>query len=155
MEFLKQNHVKYGLILTAALTVCLVIMELTRTNQTFEHSSPVFFIYQFLTPAVVLYLGLKAKKEMQKGKFSYKEGLKEGFKISLVFGIVSPFLFLIYYTLINPGILPYVAQSYGLTGASNGLVIGVDMLVQFLGATLFGTIYAAVVAIFVKTNKKK
>ena len=153
MEILNKNYVKYGLILALLLIPCLAIMELTGSNASFENKSPVFFIYQFIAPFVVWYLGLKAYKKSLKGKMNFKEGVKEGLRMSLVFGIVSPFIFAAYYLFVNPEILEYVKVAYNLPSSSMALVIGVDMLVQFFAAVVFGTIYAAIVSFFLKSKK--
>ena len=152
MEILKQNHVKYGLIMSAIIAVCLLFMEITGQNQSFDQKSPLVFFSMIVAPFIVWWMGIKAKKDSQKGKLTFKEGLKEGFKISLVYGIVSPFVFVLYYLLINPGILDYVRTSYNLTEASQMTVILVDMLVQFISALIFGTIYAAIISFFVKAK---
>ncbi len=154
MKLLQLNYVKYGLILVCVLVVCLLLMEVTGQKESFDEKSPLFVIYQFIAPAVVWYLGIKAKKKMHKNKLTFKQGLVEGFKISLVFAIVSPFIFLAYYTLINPGILNFVRTAYNMPGASDAMVIGVDMLVQFFASLIFGTIYAAIISFFLKSKSK-
>lgn len=151
MELLKQNYVKYGLIMCAVIVVCLSIMEITGQNQSFD-KSPIVAIWTFIAPGVIWYLGIKTRKDAQKGKLTFKEGVKEGFKISLVFAIVSPFVFLAYYLLINPEILSYVRKAYGLNSAAEGVVIATDMGVQFLSAVIFGTIYAAIISYFLKSK---
>ena len=143
---------KYGLVMVGVVAVCLALMEMTGNNKTFDSKSPLLLIYQFIAPAVVWYLGISARKKAQKGKLTFKQGLVEGFKIALVFGIVSPFVFTAYYLFINPGIVDYVANVYGLKGASTAIVIGVDMAVQFIGALIFGTIYAAIISFFLKNR---
>lgn len=151
MKLLQQNHVKYGLVLCGVLVVCLLIMELTGQRDSFDLKSPLMVAYQFIAPAVVWYLGLTAKKKLQKGKLTYKQGVVEGLKMSLVFGIVSPFIFLLYY-LINPGILDYIKTAYQMPDAADNMVIVLDMVVQFFSALIFGTIYAAVISLFVKNR---
>lgn len=153
MSFFKQNHVKYGLALVGILIVCFLVMEITGNNETFDGKSPLFLFYQFIAPAIVWYLGLRAKKKAQGGKLTFKQGVKEGFKISLVFGIVSPFAFLIYY-FINPGILNFIKAAYGMPNAADSMIIALDMVVQFISAIIFGTIYAAIISFFVKSKKE-
>lgn len=152
MELLKKNHIKYGLIMSAVTAVCLMLMEITGQNQSFDAKSPFQIIFLFIAPAVVWYFGIKAKKQMLGGKLTFKQGLSEGFKISVVYGLTSPFVFLIYYLFINPQILEYVRTSYGLANASNTMVIAVDMVAQVISALIFGTIYAAIITLFLKTK---
>jgi FtsH-binding integral membrane protein len=153
MKLFGQSYVKYGLLMCAVVVVCLTVMELTGQNQSFD-KSPLTIVWTFIAPAVVWYLGINARKKSQKGKLTFKEGVKEGFKISFVFGLVSPFIFALYYLLFNPQILEYVKTSYGLTNAEDAIVIAVDMLVQFISALIFGTIYAAIISFFLKTKTK-
>lgn len=154
MNFLKQNYVKYGLIMTAGLIVCLLWMELSGNNQSFDNKSPIFFIYQFVYPAIVWYFGIKARKDAQKGKLTFSQGLSEGFKISVIFGLTSPFLFAAYYILFNSAILTFIKTAYGLSQVSDLMIVLVDSLAQFVVAIIFGSIYAAVISFFLKSKSK-
>lgn len=153
-ELLAENHVKYGLIMSAVLVLCLALMELTGQNHSFDNKSPFQAIFMFIAPAVVWYFGINLKKKTLNGKMTFKQGLLEGFKISLVYAIVSPFIFMLYYLLINPEILNSIRTIYNLKGTSDALIIGVDMLTQFITAIIFGTIYAAIISMFLKTKSK-
>jgi hypothetical protein len=148
-KLLKQNHVKHGLMLCGVLVVCLLLLEIT--GQTFDTKSPLFVVYQFIAPAVVWYLGIKAKKKMQKGKLTWRQGVKEGFKISVVFGLVSPFIFALYYFL-NPEILELVRTLYGNTQISDTALLIMDLIGQFISALIFGTLYAAAISFLVKSK---
>lgn len=153
MKFLSQNYVKYGLLMTGVIAVCLFIMEVTGQNKSFEHS-PIVFFFTAIAPAIIWFFGIRAKKKSLKGKLTFKQGLSEGFKISLVYGIASPFVFLFYYLFINPEIVEYVKEVYQMKNASDAMVIGVDLGSQFVGAVVFGTIYGAIISLFLKTKKK-
>lgn len=151
MNLLKQSFVKYGLLMNLSILVCLAWMEISGQNESFE-KNPVFMVPQFIWPAIVLWLGIGEKKKQLNGKLNFKQGLREGFKISLVFGLTSPFVFLAYYTFFNPGIVDYAAQAYGMTGSDRSVVIMVDMLVQLIAAVIFGSIYSAVISFFLKSK---
>jgi hypothetical protein len=153
MKLLSQNYVKYALIMSSITALCLVYMEVTGQNESFDKSSFVA-VLMFFAPVVIWYLGINAKKKLLKGKMTFKQGLSEGFKISLVYGLVSPFIFLFYYILVNPDILQYVRKVYGMTGASNANVIIVDMLVQLVTAIIMGTLLSAVASFFLKSKSK-
>lgn len=154
MKLLEQNHIKYALIMSAVVVGCLVIMEVTGQNKTFDQS-PIAHFFTMIAPIVVWFFGIRAKKKLQKGKLTYKQGLMEGFKIALVYGLISPFIFLFYYLFINPEILNAVRTVYQLNGATNEMVIGVDMFAQFLAAIIGGTIYGAIISLFLKTKTSK
>lgn len=155
MKYLRSIPFKYGLIMTAVTAVCLALMELTGQNESFEMDSPFQLIYMFVAPAVVWWLGIRARKQQQDGQLPFKQGFAEGFKISLVYGLVSPFLFVLYYILINPGILEYVRSSYGLAGQSDVVVMLVDMIAQLLAALFFGSIYAAIIAFLLRSRSQR
>lgn len=152
MKLRQQNHVTYGLLMCAALTVCLALNEITGLNASLENKSPFQLFYTFIAPAIVWTLGLIAKKKAQDNKLTYKEGLKEAFKISLVYGIVSPFIFLFLYIFVNPSLVEIARTSYQLPSASTATVIIVDMIVQFIAAIIFGGIYGAIISLFIKTK---
>jgi len=135
----------------AAVAASLGLMEITGNNQSFE-SNIYFVIAQFLVPFVIWYLGISALKKRQAGSLSWKEGFMEGFRISLVFALVSPFVFLAYYVLVNSEIVEYVREAYSLAGASDALVIGIDMIVQVVSAVLFGSVYSAIIAFVLKSK---
>ena len=152
MEFFKKNYIKYGLIMSGVTVLCLLLMQITGQNQTFDNKSPIQLIAQFVAPLIVWFFGIKARKKELKNKLTYKQGLLEGFKISLVYAIVSPFIFMFYYLFINPAILESVRKIYHLTNTSDAMIIGSDMLAQFIAALIFGTIISAVLATYLKTK---
>lgn len=150
MNFLQKNHVKYGLILVAITAVCLLLMEVTGNNQSFDAKSPVQFFYMIVAPFIVWWVGLRAKRKELGNRMSYRQGFVEGVRISFVYALVSPFIFLAYYVFVNPSIVEYVRTAYRLAGASDAVVIGSDMVGQFVAAMVFGSIYAAIIAIFLR-----
>ncbi len=152
MELLKKNYIKYGLIMSGITALCLLLMEVTGQNQTFDNKSPIQLIAQFVAPLVVWFFGIKSRKKELKNKMTYKQGLMEGFRISLVYALISPFIFMFYYVFINPAILESVRKIYHLTNTSNEMIIASDMLAQFVAALIFGTIISAVLATYLKTK---
>ena len=132
---------------------CLLIMEVTGQNESFDMKNPIQWVYQIVTPFLVWFLGIKALRTAQKNKLTFKQGLMQGVWISLTYALTSPFLFALYYLLINPEILGFVRETYGAAQASIALLIGIDMLVQFVFAMIFGIIYAAIASFFLKTKK--
>jgi hypothetical protein len=128
-------------------------MEVTGQNKSFDKSPYVFF-FTVLAPVVIWYLGIREKKQQQKGKLTYGQGVKEGFKIGLVYGIISPFIFLAYYTFFNPGIVDSIRTVYQLTGQSDAVVIAADMATQCVASIIFGTIYGLLLTSFLKSKTK-
>jgi hypothetical protein len=155
MNFLTRNYVVYGLILAGITITCLLLMEVSGNNETFDMKSSLQMFYMIIAPFIVWCLGIRAKRKQLKNTLTYRQGFVEGVKISLVYAIVSPFIFLFYYLIINPPIVEYVRTAYGLTGSSDAVVISVDMIAQFVTALIFGSIYSACIALFFKTKKRK
>jgi hypothetical protein len=155
MELLKKNYVKYGLITCLAIIFCLATMELTGQNSSFDNKSPFQFILMFIYPAVILYIGILAEKRLLKNKIAYKKALYEGIKISLVYALVSPFIIMLYYIFVNHGIIEYVRQAYNLNGQPDIIVVGADMIAQFFSAIVFGSFYAALIALLLRTRTTK
>lgn len=153
MKFFQQNYVRYALIMCLVIMICLIFMELSGQNKSFD-KSPVFNAALFFAPVIVWYLGISHKKKMLKGIMTFQQGLSEGFKISLVYALISPFIFLFYYLAINPGILDFVRTTYGMTGASDAAVITTDSFVTFSTAIVMGTLLSAIVSFFLKSKKK-
>lgn len=154
MKFLKQPYTKYALMMVGVVIFCLGFMELTGQNESFD-KSPLVAFWTFIAPAIIWFFGLKDKKKRQKNILTFKDGLKESFRISFVFGVISPFVFALYYIFFNPAILSYVRTAYGLTSQPDTFVILVDMAVQFVSALIFGTLYGAIITFFLRTKRKK
>lgn len=139
--------------MTGVIVLCLLFMEVTGQNKSFEHS-PIVFFFTAIAPAVIWFFGIRAKKKLLKGKLTFKQGFLEGFKISLVYGITSPFVFLFYYLFINPEIVEQVKVIYQMESASDAMVIGTDLGSQLIAAVVFGTIYGAIISLFLRSKKK-
>lgn len=140
--------------MSGVLLLCLLLMHLSGHFTSFDKGGPLDIVF-ILSPLVVWYLGLREFKQRHNGKATFKQLWREGILISLVFGVISPFIFMLYYLLINSAILEYVARSYGLEGSTIMTVIIVDMVVQFIGAMLMGAVYSAILAFFLKSKKKR
>jgi len=154
MKYLLQNHVKYGLIMSKATALFVLFMHFTGQYTNMKEKSPLEMIFIIFVPIIVWYLGIKARKKELKGKLTFKQGFVAGVKISIVFAITSPFVFLLYYTLVNPSMIDFMKKEYMMPNATTGQIIAFDMLVQFLAALVMGSIYGAIISLFLKTKKK-
>ena len=154
MKLLRQSHVKYGLLMSGITVICILCMHLTGQYNNLQEKSPFELIFITVTPLVVWYFGIKARKQELKRKITYKQAFMEGVKISSVYAITSPFVFLAYYTFINPNLMDFMRKEYGLQDASDQMVIAFDMFVQFAAAMIGGTAYGALLSLFLKTKSK-
>lgn len=152
MNILNQSYTKFGLIMSVLVVVCLAYMEISGKNQSFEQS-PMSPLVMTIVTIIIWWYALKQKKEMQKGKLTFKEGLAESFKISLVFALTSPLVFLAYYTFVNPEIVDSVQEAFQMTNVPRAQVIAMDMFAQIISALIFGTLIGAILSFFMKSKK--
>lgn len=153
MNFLRINYIKYPLIMIGIIILCLIYMHLSGQYNQFPTGGPTAeSLLMLAAPLIVWFLGIRAKKKQLKGRMSFKQGFSEAFKMSLVFGIISPFIFLIYYIIFNPGIVHKVGDVYGIMNAPSWLIIAYDMAVQFLGSLIGGVVYGSIVSFFLRNK---
>ncbi len=150
MKYFSSNQIKHALYMSAITIGCFFLMEVTGQNKSFDGKSPFQMLFMFVAPFVVWTMGIGTLKKNQNGKLTFKQGLFEGYKISLLYGILSPFIFAFYYLFINPTIVESVRDMYGLKNMSLQAVIGIDMIAQFISSVVFGTIYSAIISYFLK-----
>lgn len=153
-ELVEKTHVKYGLIMSALTAAFILSMHLTGQYTQLQERSPVEFIFIALTPILVWYFGIRAHKKKLQGKLSWKEGVREGFLIAVVYALTSPFVYLTYYLLINPELIIFMRQEYGMQTSSLAMVVFLDILVQFVAALVMGALYGAVISLFLRTKSK-
>jgi|GEM_PF-1560236 len=150
MNILAHSYVKYALIMCGVLVLCLFGMMITGNDESFDQKSPLVLIFMFVAPVVIWFMGVRAHRERLGGAMTFKQGLAEGFRISLVYAIVSPFIFFAYYVLVNPEILQYVPEVYQMPEASMATIIAIDMAAQFVTALVFGTIISAIASLVLR-----
>ncbi len=152
MEILKRSYVRYGLLMSGAIASCLLLMYVSGDYSKMQGTSIEGSIVSLALPLIVYTLGIHARKRAQKGKLTFKDGVKEGFKISVVAAITSPFVFLLFYVFFNPNLVDYAREIYRMQGQSDGMVVAVDMIVQFIGSIVIGLVYSAVISLFLKNR---
>lgn len=151
-----KSYVKWGLVMTGITALFILAMHSTGLYRSSEATAnPLDLIFIVVVPFVVWTLALRAKKRASKGKLPFKKGIKEGFLISLVYGLTSPFVYIGYYLLLNPQLLQIIKIEYGLGGVSDSTIMAVDGVAQLVSALIGGTVYSAIIMFFLRTNKKK
>lgn len=151
-KVLKRNYVRFALLMSLIVLGCLLGMLISGNYTSFEKGGVVDTIF-VLSPLVVWFFGIRNYKKQLKNKMTFKQGFFEGMRIALVFAILSPFIFLAYYTLLNPYILAYVRDAYRMTTTNSSAVIAVDMVVQFFGTLVLGAINSSIVSFILYTRK--
>lgn len=137
---------KYGLLITAVVVGWIVIVRLIMdvgANSKANVLAPILFN---ITAIVAIALGMKARKKELNGNLGFKEGLKTGMAISLVYAISACLFFMIEFLVAGPKLLlseagPQVGPMWQVAAmAYAGL---------FFGSLFFGLIYSTVISFFI------
>jgi len=143
---------KYGLLITlGVIPWVLITRSLITYPQSIVHTlgTPIFFnVVQF----VMIYLGLKALEHEKGDRPYFKEGLKTGVAISLVYGLTTSIFFVVVLVIVGT---KWLASEPGAANAPLSRVILAAFLGLFLGALLFGLIYSTVVSFFLAKRRSE
>ena len=143
--------IKYGLLTALGLIIwVLAAHALVANPQSLVHAlfGPIFFnVLHF----VMIFLGIKALERERGEKLSFKEALKTGVSIALVFALTATLFFVcvIYFVgdtwlAIEPG------------AATTPRLLWIQAFAGFfLGTLIFGLLYSAVVAFFVAKRRSQ
>ena len=111
--------------------------------------TPIFInLLQF----VMIYLGLKALEHEKGDSPTFKEGLKTGVAISLVYAIAATLFFVGVVAVVGTR---WLATEPGSGEAPMSRVMAGAFLGLFLGAMLFGLIYSTVISFFVAKRRSE
>ncbi len=143
---------KYGLMITLGVMAWVLITRSLITNpQSIIHTlgGPVFFnVLQF----AMIYLGLKALEHAKGERPYFKEGLKTGVAISVVYGLTASIFFVIVLVIVGT---KWLASEPGAANAPISRIALGAFLGLFLGALLFGLIYSTVLAFFLAKRRSE
>ncbi|MDQ2920515.1 MAG: DUF4199 domain-containing protein [Acidobacteriota bacterium] len=137
---------KYGLLITAVVVAWIVIVRLVMGVGADSKANVIAPILFNLTAIVAIALGMKARKKELDGDLSFKEGLKTGMGVSLVYAISACLFFMIEFLVAGPKLLlseagPQVGPMWQKAAlAYAGL---------FFGSLFFGLIYSTVISFFI------
>ena len=137
--------IKYGLIITAVVVAWIVIVRLmlkVGPDSTAHVIGPLLFN---LAAIVAIFLGMRAKKKEQNGQLGFKQGLKVGMAISLVYAVSSCLFFFIQFLIAGPGLLMSEA---GPVAGPLWQVAAFAYAGLFFGSLFFGLIYSTIIAFF-------
>ena len=137
--------IKYGLLITLGIAAWVIVVHALVTNpRSAVHfpGAPIFFnVIQF----VMIYLGLRALEREKRDRLAFKEGLKNGVLISVVYAISASIFFAcviaivgIKWLAMEPGAVE-AAPSQVAIGAFAGLIVS---------AMVLGLIYSTLIAFF-------
>lgn len=135
---------KYGLLITVVVVAWIVLVRFVMGVDAEPKANVIAPILFNLTQIVAIYLGVRARKA-ESGELSFKECLKTGMAISLVYALSSCIFFMIEYLVAGPKLLLSEA------GASDRRLWQVAVFAYaglFFGAILLGLIYSTLIAFF-------
>ncbi|HEY5883435.1 MAG TPA: DUF4199 domain-containing protein [Pyrinomonadaceae bacterium] len=135
--------IKYGLLITAVLVGWIVIVRFglgVGPDSRVNIVAPILFN---VTAIIAILLGMSARKRELNGRLSFKDGVKTGMAISLVYAVSACLFFMIEYLVAGPELL----MSEG--NPQNRPLWQVAVLAYaalFFGSLFFGLIYSTVIA---------
>ena len=136
---------KYGLLITAVVVAWIVIVRFLMDVRGDSKANVIAPILFNLAAIVAIYLGMKARKNESSSGLSFKEGLKTGMAISLVYAVSACPFFMIEYLVAGPKLLLSEA------GPQNGPLWQIAAIAYaglFFGSLLFGLIYSTIISFF-------
>ena len=136
---------KYGLLITAVVVVWIVIVRLWLGVGASPKAQIVSGVLFNATAILAIFLGMKERKKALGGGLSFKEGVKTGMAISLVYAISACLFFMIEYLVAGPKLLLSEA------GPQTGPLWQVAVMAYaglFFGSLLFGLIYSTLISFF-------
>jgi hypothetical protein len=140
-----KTPIKYGLLITLGIMAWVVVARSLVANPvSLVHTlgSPIFFnVLHF----VMIYLGLKAAEREKNDRLPFKEGLKTGILISLVYGVTASLFFVGVVAAVGTR---WVESEPGFAAEPASQVAAKAFVYLFVGAMFLGLIYSTVIAFF-------
>lgn len=142
---------KYGLLITLVVVLWVVIarfmLGITPQSKA-DLLAPILFN---LAAIASMYMGLKASMKECDGVFSFKDGVKTGFAISVVYAVSSCLFFFIVFLFTGPALLANepMAKTRPLWQVALLAYLGLGV-----GAIVFGLIYSTIIS-FILVKKSR
>ena len=143
---------KYGLLIALGVMAWVLIVHNVVTN-------PASIIRTFGIPFVMnlllfimIYVGLQALERQKGDKPTFKEGLKTGVAISLVYAVTICLFFVGAIAVVGT---KWLESEPGAAGSPMSRVMASAFLGLFLGAMLFGLIYSTLISFFVAKRRSE
>ena len=137
---------KYGLLITAVVVAWIVVIRFLLDVGAHSKLNVIGPILFNITTIVAILLGMRARKTELDGDLSFKEGLKTGMGISLVYAISACLFFIIEFVVAGPKLL---LSEAGSEGDAMWKVAAFAYGGLFFGSLVFGLIYSTVISFFI------
>jgi hypothetical protein len=136
---------KYGLLITLVVVLWIVIVRLWLGLGGGPQGQIISGVLFNAAAILAIFLGMKERKKGLVGVLSFKDGVKTGMAISLVYAISACLFFMIEYLVAGPKLL------LSEPGPQTGPLWQVAVMAYaglFFGSLLFGLIYSTLIAFF-------
>lgn len=136
---------KYGMLITVVVVLWIVIVRLWLGLGSGPQGQIISGLLFNAAAILAIFLGMKERKQALSGALSFKDGVKTGMAISLVYAISACLFFMIEFLVAGPKLLLSEA------GPQTGPLWQVAALAYaglFFGSLLFGLIYSTLIAFF-------
>ncbi len=144
--------VKYGLLITAVVVGWVLIVRLLLGVGADSRANLIAPILFNLATIVAIYLGMKARKNELRGELSFKEGVKTGMGISLVYAVSACLFFMIEFLVAGPKLL---LSEAGPQAGPMWQVAAIAYFGLFFGSILFGLIYSTIISFFIARRQRR
>jgi hypothetical protein len=141
---------KYGLLITAVLIAWVGIVRFglgVGPDSKANILAPILFN---VTAIVAIALGMRARKKELNGQLGFKDGVKTGMAISLVYAFSACLFFMIEYLVAGPELL---LSERNLQGRPVWQVAVLAYAGLFFGSLFFGLIYSTVIAFLLAKSR--
>ena len=136
---------KYGLLVAAVFIAWIVIVKLimnVRTDATVNLIGPVLYN---IAAIIGILLGMRERKNELHGQLSFKQALKTGMGICLVYAVTASLFFVVQWLISGPALL--LSESGPSPGPLWQVALGA-FAGLFLGSLFFGLIYSTIIGFF-------
>ena len=136
---------KYGLLITFVVVLWIVVVRLWLNRGGGPQGQIISGLLFNAAAIFAIFLGMRERKKALGGAMRFKEGVKTGMAISLVYAISSCLFFMIEYLVAGPKLLMSEA---GPQTTALWQVVVVAYAGLFFGSLIFGLIYSTLIAFF-------
>ena len=136
---------KYGLLITLVVVLWIVIVRLWLGMGAGPQGQIISGVLFNAAAILAIFLGMRERKRQLGGALRFKEGIKTGMAISLVYAISACLFFMIEYLVAGPKLL---LSEAGPQNSSLWQVAAMAYAGLFLGSLIFGLIYSTLIAFF-------
>lgn len=143
--------IKYGLLITFGVMAWVLVARSLVTNPaSLVHGvgSPVFFN---LLHFIMIYLGLKAVERERGDRLTFKEGLKTGVLISLVYAVTASLFFVGVVAVVGTR---WIQNEPALAQAPASQLAAQAFVYLFIAAMFLGLIYSTCISFFLAKREK-